>query len=159
MILGAKIAVVQKERGSKVQVSCFRTFGLSDRTVAWVVVVALLSGGCTTLKPSQLPPEQLRAEIRNGSILQVGDEASIVTDDGAEHILTVTALETDAIVGNLEGGAQVTIPIDDVLAVRTQETDGVRTALAAVGGYVIVWGAVATYALMSMFDDLLDLFE
>ena len=156
MILGTKIAAIQKERGSKVQVPGFRTYGLSGRTVAWVVVVALLSGGCTTLKPNQLPPEQLRAEIRNGSILQVGDDASIVTEDGDEHILTVTALEVDAIVGNLEGGAQVTIPIDDVLAVRTQQVDGARTALAAVGGYVIVWGAVAAYAFMSMWDDLLE---
>ena len=122
----------------------------------WLVVVAMLGGGCTTLESSGLPPEELRSSIRNGSLVETGDQVSVVTRDGREHTFTVSRIEGDAIVGGTEGGAEVTIPVEDVVTLRKRRVDAVRTTVAAVGGYLVVAAAVAVYAISAMFDDLLD---
>ena len=116
----------------------------------------MLAGGCTALESSRLPPEELRSLIRDGSLVETGDQVSVVTRDGREHTFTVSRVEADAIAGGTEGGAEVTISIDDVVALRKRRIDAVRTAAAAVGGYLIVAAAVAVYAISAMFDDLLD---
>ena len=121
-----------------------------------LVVVAMLAGGCTILESSRLPPEELRSLIRDGSLVETGDQVSVVTRDGREHTFTVSRVEADAIAGGTEGGAEVTISIDDVVALRKRRIDAVRTAAAAVGGYLVVVAAVAVYAISAMFDDLLD---
>lgn len=126
------------------------------RFLAWLAAATLLCGGCTTLKSQQLPPEALQAQIRNGSIVQTGDEVNLVTRDGAEHTLIVSAVGTDAIVGTLEGGASIAVPIDDVLALRTREISAGRTALAGVGVYLLVGGVLMVVAMHDIVDDFVD---
>lgn len=126
------------------------------RLLAWLVAAAMLGGGCTTLQSNQLPPEALHAQIRNGSIVQTGDEVSVVTKDGAEQTFIVSAVETDAIVGTLDGGASVTVPIDDVLALRTEEISVGRTVLAGVGVYFIVGTVLLAVALHDVTEEILD---
>ena len=113
------------------------------RALGWVVAAALLGGGCTTLKTEQLPPEVLQAQIRGGSLVQAGDEVTIVTRDGSERTFTVAAVEADAIVGTRDGGAGITVPIDDVLALRTREVDVLRSVWAGVGVSVLVASVLA----------------
>ena len=126
------------------------------RWVAWLVAAAMLSGGCTTVKSKQLPPEALQAQIRNGSIVQTGDEVSVVTRDGEEHTFKVSAVGTDAIVGTLNGGASVTVQIEDLLALRTREISAGRTALAGVGVYLLVGGVLMVVAMHDIVDDFVD---
>lgn len=128
------------------------------RLVAWLVAAAMLGGGCTTLKSNQLPPEALQAQIRNGSIVQTGDEVSVVTKDGAEQTFIVSAVGTDAIVGTLEGGTSVTVAIDDVLALRTEEISVGRTMLAGVGAYSLVAIALFAIAFHDFAEDFADAF-
>lgn len=126
------------------------------RLVVWLVAVAMLAGGCTTMKSKELPPEALQAQIRNGSIVQAGDDVIIVTKDGNEHTLKVSAVGTDAIVGTLDGDASVTIPIDDVLALRTREVSVGRTALAGVSVYLVVGGILLVLAMEDVMDAFVD---
>ena len=126
------------------------------RLVLWLVAGAMLAGGCTTVKSKQLPPEALQAQIRNGSLVQAGDEVVIVTKDGKEHTFKVSAVGTDAIVGTVEGDASVTIPIDDVLALRKEEISVGRTALAGVGVYLLVGGVLFAFAMQDMMEDVVD---
>ena len=126
------------------------------RFLAWLVAAAMMGGGCTTMKPKQLPPEALQAQIRNGSIVQAGDQVMIVTQDGKEHTFVVSAVGTDAIFGTQDGNASVTIPIDDVLALRTQEVSVGRTALAGVGVYLVVGGILLVLAMQDAVEDIVD---
>ena len=126
------------------------------RCVVWLAAAAMMGGGCTTMKAKQLPPEALQAQIRNGSVVQAGDEAVIVTKDGKEHAFTVSAVGTDAIVGTLDGGDSVTVPIDDVLSLRTQEVSVGRTALAGVGVYLVVGGILLVVAMQDVMEDFVD---
>ena len=126
------------------------------RVVAWLVA-GCLCAGCTTLQSKQLPPEALQAQIRNGSVVQTGDEVSIVTKDGEEHTFRVAAVGTDAITGTLDGGASVTVPIDDVLSLRTREISLGRTALAVAGVYLFVALVEVSTAGVEFYDALYDL--
>jgi len=116
----------------------------------------MLGSGCTTVKSKQLPPEALQAQIRNGSAVQAGDEVVMVTKDGNEHTLKISVVGTDAIVGTVDGDASVTIPIDDVLALRTEEISVGRTALAGVGIYLLVGGVLFALAMQDMMEDVVD---
>lgn len=120
--------------------------------MAWLVAAAVLGSGCTTLQSRQIPPEALQAQIRNGTAVQAGDEVNIVTKDGNEHIFKVSAVGTDAIVGTLDGGAGVTVPIDDVLALRTREVSLGRTVLAGAGVYLLVASVAFTLAILELVE-------
>lgn len=125
-------------------------------TVAWLVAAAMLAGGCTTVKTKQLPPEALQAQIRSGAIVEAGDKVAVVTRDGEEHTFKVSAVGTDAIAGALEGGGNVTVPIDDVLSLRVEEVSVGRTALAGVGVYMLVVGIAFALAITDIMEEFTD---
>ncbi len=117
-----------------------RAAGAGHRCLApWKVVTCLLavgalSVGCTTVKPSQLPPDALRSGIRSGTLIQAGDQVSVVTVDGAEHGIKVSTVTADAIQGESPEHGFVTVAIDDVVALRKREVEPVRTTFVALGG-------------------------
>ena len=98
-----------------------------------LLAVALAGSGCTTLQSTQLPPDELRDGIRSGSLIKTGDEISVVTTDGREYLLDVRGLDREAIRG-LSGGEEAVVAIDDVVALRTHQTESVRTTYAVLGG-------------------------
>ncbi|MDE0659307.1 MAG: hypothetical protein F4029_02490 [Gammaproteobacteria bacterium] len=102
--------------------------------VGSLLVVALVSFGCTTLQSTQLPPEELRYGIRSGDLVQPGDEISVVTVDGAELVLVARDVDDAVIRGELPGGEEATVAIDDLVALRTHQVDPVRTGFAVAGG-------------------------
>ena len=99
-----------------------------------LLAVALIASGCTTLQSTQLPPDELRDGIRNGSLVETGDEISVVTTDGREHVFDVRGVDQDAIRGELADGEVAVVAIDDVVALRTHQTERIRTTYAVLGG-------------------------
>lgn len=69
----------------------------------FLFAVALAGSGCTTLQSTQLPPDELRYGIRSGSLVQPGDEISVVTVDGKDYSFTVGHVGEDEIRGELAG--------------------------------------------------------
>ena len=118
-----------------------------DRLAACLVALATLSA-CTTLQPSQVPPDAIREGIRDGYLLEAGDTVGFVTKDGTEHVIRVLEVDSDHIRGTTGGGAPgwlagesaetVEIPIDDVLALRTEQLEPVRSSFAAMGGTAVL---------------------
>lgn len=78
-------------------------------------------------------PETLHQQIRHETLIQVGDKIAIFTEDEKEHRFIVTGIDSDAIYG-----ADVSIPIDSVVAVQTREVSIGKTALLT-GGAIGVW--------------------
>ena len=111
-----------------------------------LLAVALVGPGCTSLQSTQLPPDELRHGIRNGSLVQPGDRVSVVDSEGREYTLVVRKVDDDAIRGEQADGDEVTVAIDEVLALRTGQTHGVRTTFAVLGG--IGGGALGTLLLL-----------
>ena len=105
-------------------------FGMvwSWRVAVCLIAVVLLNAGCTTLQPSQLPPDAIRAGIRDGYLVKVGDQIGVVTKDGAEQVVRVLGVEAEAIRGETSADEEVVIAIDDVLALRTPQLDSLSGA-------------------------------
>ena len=99
--------------------------------ISILVTVSLL--GCTSMQPIEAQPETLHQQIRHEDLIQVGDKIGIFTQDEKEHRFIVTGIDSDAIYG-----ADVTIPIDSVVAVQTREVSIGKTGLLT-GGVLGVW--------------------
>lgn len=110
------------------------TGGVRPFLLGLLLAVALIASACTTLQSTQLPPDELRDGIRNGSLVETGDEISVVTADGREHLFDVRGLDQDAIRGELADGEEAVVAIDDVVALRTHQTERIRTTYAVLGG-------------------------
>lgn len=116
--------------------------GTSAFLAAVLLVAAMVGYGCTTLtttQSTQLSPEELREGIRSGSLVLRGDEMSVETVDGSEHLFTNYVVDEDAIRGELAGGEEAVVPIDVLVALRTHQTKQLRTNYAALAGYGVAW--------------------
>jgi len=107
-----------------------------------------------------MPPDAIREGIRDGYLLAAGDTVGLVTKDGTEHVIRVLEVDSDHIRGTTGGGAPgwlagesaetVEIPIDDVLALRTEQLEPVRSSFAAMGGTAVLsLGALFLLAALS----------
>ena len=121
------------------------------RTTAAVAAIALLLGGCTSLKPVELPPEQLRDQVRRGQIVRPGERVSLTTDSGATHVFDVLEVTDSAVCGDA-----VRVPVDSIVSVRTPQADPARTALAVGGALLAVYVLAAQDAVDEIIDDIVD---
>lgn len=102
------------------------------RPLAFVCSLALLLAGCTSLKPMEMTPQELHAEIKQSQVVQVGDKIKLVTADGKPHEFKVGKITATHIFGNNEQ-----IEIEQIVALETRQFSGGKTALLAGGVYVI----------------------
>ena len=128
---------------------CARATGL--RLVACLVATVMLTGACTTVRPSQLPPDALQSGIRSGALVQPGDSITVVTADGMEHAVVVSSSDSEAIRGASPDGDPIAVPISEVVALRKREIEPVRTTFAALGA---AWMVALVVLVVEIFDTL-----
>lgn len=111
-----------------------------------ILFVLLVASGCTSMKAVEMSPEQLQQKVAAGEIIKVGDSVQIATSDGKTHKFKVSAVTAD-----LVSGKAIEIPVGDILAVKTREFSGGKTAALTAGGvgllYLIGGAIVAGAAL------------
>ena len=100
-----------------------------------LLVVSLWLPACTTLEPVEMPAEELQRMILAGEIPLAGESIKVVTADGKTLQYRVTELDAE---NRLIHGEEVTVPVDDVVAIETREFSMGRTALLAGGSYVFL---------------------
>ena len=120
--------------------------GTATRIVV-MLVFAVMLGGCMSLKPVNLPGEEVREQVRAGKVVRPGQQVSITTEDGRTQKFEVKQVTDRAIQGN---GANVSI--DSIVSVRTRRIDGTRSALAVVGAVVAVYILAAVDAMNDIID-------
>jgi len=91
-------------------------------TLASLAMIPLLA--CTSMRSVPMPPAELAAKIRQGHVLRVGDEVTIATRGGHENRFTVTAIDESTVRGDRQS-----IPIDDIVALKTKQISLGDTAL------------------------------
>jgi hypothetical protein len=111
-----------------------------------LLIAALLIAGCTTLRPIEGSPAELRQRINSGELLKTGDRVLVVTTDQKSHRFTVKSAGADRI-----DGASESIPVEQISALEKRQFSRGKT-IALVGGLVggaalglIVYG-LAEYA-------------
>jgi hypothetical protein len=108
-----------------------------------LVILAITS--CHAMMQVEQSPELLRAGIKAGEILEVGDEVNITTRDGVSHRFVIKGITDDQILGPL--GA---LDIDEIDAVERLEVSGWRTTLVVILPPILFILAVG-YALAGAF--------
>ena len=64
------------------------------------IATILITSGYSTVRPTDLPLEQLQEKIVSGEIIKPGDYATIITADGKRHSLKVlTATQVQWLAG------------------------------------------------------------
>ena len=110
-----------------------------------ITITLLMVSGCTTLKPVEMPPEQLHGRISAGEIIEVGDSVKIVTTDGTVHKFKVSGITADRITGK-----NIELPIADIVAVETREFSGGKTTALAGGSAFLLYTIAAAVATASL---------
>ena len=121
--------------------------GFVGRAAMLAVLVAL--AGCTSLQRVSAEPEDLPDRIRAGDLVRAGDRIAVTTGDGTQYAFTVAHLDAETLSGD-----GVRVPIDDVVTLRTERIDVVRTAGAAGGAVAAAYIAAAVAAFLSMLEAL-----
>lgn len=111
-----------------------------------VILLALVLAACTSLKPLEIPPEQLQSMIARGEVIAVGDNVKIITNDGKQHHFKVTEIS-----GSFVSGKNDSISIPDIVALETREFSGGKTALLTGSVYLfyVLLAAVASVATLA----------
>ena len=90
------------------------------------VVLTFSTTACTTIEPVSVPDNELQQQLRAGTLVYPGDRVRLVTTDEAVHKFRVTEISPES---GLILGRNISVPIDDVVAVETREVSVGRTAL------------------------------
>lgn len=94
----------------------------------FLLIVFILNSGCTTMRPIEATPAELRHGISCGALLEIGDRVSIITSDDQTHRFAVAGVDAGFIEGKTES-----VPIDQVVHVEKRQFSRGKTA-ALVGG-------------------------
>ncbi len=121
------------------------------RTTALIATLAILLGGCSSLKPLDLTAEEVREQVRAGEIARPGERVSVTTEDGRTHEFKVVEVTDHAVRGD-----DADVPIDTIVSLRTRQTDPARTALTVAGAVAAVYVAAAVDAADSIIDDIFE---
>ena len=126
------------------------------RAVALLLSLSMIVVGCTTMQPLAVSSDALREALRAGEVGQPGQQVIAVTADGERHAFTFQGVDTaqDVVRGQASTGEAVTVPIEDVVALRVPTADGTRSAILA----ALVLFVVALVVAGEAFEDFMDIF-
>lgn len=104
--------------------------------------------GCTSLHPVDIPPEDMRREIRAGHLFGPGDAIRLTTSAGERHDIVVTSVDSDAVRGETGDGGFVAIPIGEAESVELRVFSPIRTAAFGYVGVPLLTGAAVAVVLL-----------
>jgi len=122
----------------------------------WIVLLGLLLAGCTTLRPIDVNAETLHQKIRSGEAVKTGDTIRAITIDGMAHLLYVTAVEENVVIGHPPGAAldaeDTVLPVDDIVLVEVSRlsTGSGRTFAAGAGTGTVIVGVLLLIGIISL---------
>lgn len=90
------------------------------------LLMILSSTACTTLKPVEVPADELQRQLRTGQLVKPGDQVRLVTDDETVHKFRVSGIDLDQ---DVILGPDKRVAMGEVVAVETRELSVGRTAL------------------------------
>jgi hypothetical protein len=93
-----------------------------------LIVVIIICTGCTTLRPIEGSPVELRQRINSGGLLKPGDRVVIVASDGRAHRFLIKSIDAGLIRGRSES-----VPIEQVVSLQQRQFSRAKTAALVIG--------------------------
>jgi hypothetical protein len=107
-----------------------------------LIVVIIICTGCTTLRPIEGSPAELRQRINSADLLKPGDRVRIVASDGSAHRFAIKSIEAGVIRGRSES-----VPVEQVVTLQRRQFSRVKTAALVIGiGLACTVIGLAAYA-------------
>ena len=123
----------------------------SQRIISILMIMHLI--GCTSLKPIEAGPNELQDKIRHENIVNIHDWVRVYTEDGKEYQFQITAIDEKYIRGDdVVRGDAVSVPIDSIVALESQEISIGKTSLlagGAIGVGLLIAIAIAPAAILA----------
>ena len=111
--------------------------------LALLLAVSVLFSRCVSLKSVTAPAPGQPQTVS----VKVGDKVEVQTKSGEKLAFTVTAIESDALVGKAQEKYNETrVRYQDIASLQIERADKVRTAVAVVVSIVVLAGAGTAYA-------------
>jgi hypothetical protein len=107
------------------------------RLVVFAVIITCV--GCTSLRPIDGTPAELRQRINSGELLKAGDRVSIETSDLKIHEFVITAFSAGVIEGK-----RTSISVDQIILLDKRQYSRAKT-WTLVAAVVLVVGGVAAF--------------
>lgn len=116
---------------------------ISIRRITTGLIIGCLatSLGCTSVKPIELSPKTLQAQLRNGELIEAGDRVVITTVDARRERFTVRSIGEGAIHA---WNRKVDIGVVETLAVRRFSTP--KTIATVIGFGAVFYLILSTSA-------------
>ena len=121
-----------------------------------IVLLSSLLTSCTTLRPIDVDAETLHEKIRRGEAVETGDTIRAITIDGVAHILYVTAVDDNVVIGHPPGSelgvADTVLPIEDIVLVEVSRfsADSGRTFASGAGIGAVAVGLLFLIGIISL---------
>lgn len=93
-----------------------------------LIVVLIICTGCTTLRPIDGNPAELRQRIYSGDLLKTGDRVVIVASDGRSHRFAIKSIDAGVIRGRSES-----IRIEQVVSLQRRQFSRAKTTALVIG--------------------------
>jgi hypothetical protein len=107
-----------------------------QRIISILVIMHII--GCTSLKPIEAGPHELQEKIRHGNIVNIHDWVKVYTEDGKEYQFQITEIDEKYMRGDdFVRGDEVSVPIDSIVALESQEVSIGKTSFLVGGGISI----------------------
>jgi hypothetical protein len=112
-----------------------------QKSILIVVIIHLI--GCTSLQPIETGPDELHYKIRHENVVNIHDWVRVITEDEKEYRFQVTAIDEQVIRGDdVVNNIVVSVPIDNIVALETQDFSIGKTSLLVgstfVAGYLLL---------------------
>jgi hypothetical protein len=120
-----------------------RKHSIFRNIISILVIMHLI--GCTTLHPIEIGPDELHYKIRHDNIVNIHDWVRVITEDEKEYRFQVTEINEKVIRGDdIVNNVVVSVPIDSIVALETQEISIGKTSL-LVGSYFLIGLIIAIF--------------
>lgn len=111
--------------------------------------------GCTTLRPIDVDAVTLHQKIRSGEAVETGDTIRAITIDGVAHLLYVTKVNNNVIVGHPPGVRtdieDTVLPIENIVLIEVNRlsSDNAKTFAGGAGTGAVIVGLLLLIGIIS----------
>jgi hypothetical protein len=112
---------------------------MSMRNLSVFLLALLTLASCMSMQQVDLEGATMAEALRQQDLLKVGDAVELSLANGHQVKGKVTAIGADALAVISAEGASVSVPLNEVQTLRTEQFDLVLTA----SGVVVTYGVVA----------------
>ena len=99
-------------------------------SAACLITVLLMTCGCTSVRTTEISPDQQRDQFTSDELGRTGERVTITTTDGVSHEIRITQITADTVLGEETVDVEGVVDESTLEVGRTTATENVEIAIA-----------------------------